>query len=190
MNTIRRKAQQRLLLPVLMASVMLAIAACTGNTSGGTMNTPSSDASTSVDGSRPAKVIFPEYLDTIDDTVKHSGTTFPQFDKADRSGYKAEACGVHTREDGRQYTVQIEGGPVINPSQAIESMKAQWESRGYKIGNIFPQREGGTSSEIAAHTPSGMLVVYTAGTVASFIKVVSDCTIDPAARDVTTATIP
>ncbi|MDP9904706.1 hypothetical protein [Arthrobacter bambusae] len=142
-------------------------------------------------GTRPARDVFKDYLNTFDDIVRRSGATFKKWDRADLAGYNAAACGVHSREDGRLYTRQIEGGPVPDPDAAIADMKAYWESKGYTIGNIFTNMGGNTSGrQINATTPTGILVQFTPGKEQSTIKVKSDCTLDPKARETTTATSP
>jgi hypothetical protein len=131
---------------------------------------------------RSADVVFVDFLDTMDDVVKHSGTSWPEWDRSDTAGYVSEVCGVRAREDGRSYQRQIEGGPVKDPEGAVESMRAHWESQGYEIGNIFDDGDPSTGVQINARTPSGMLVQFSPTPNGSLIKVVSDCTLDPAAR--------
>lgn len=135
---------------------------------------------------RGADVVFVDFLDTMDDVVKHSGTSWPEWDRDDTAGYVSEVCGVRAREDGRLYQRQIEGGPVKDPEGAVVAMRAHWESQGYEIGNIFDDGDPSTGVQINARTPSGMLVQFSPTPNGSLIKVVSDCTLDPAARKKTT----
>lgn len=169
----------------------LALAGCTpANTQpGGVMTTNNTDEP--FGGTRPAKEVFADFLDTVDDIVRHSGTTFPRWDRQDIAGYNAVACGVKSREDGKQYYTNIHGGPVEDPDKAIVDMKAYWTGKGYKIGNIFTNMGGNTSArEINATTPAGMTVQYTPGKSRTSINVQSDCTLDPLAKETTTETIP
>lgn len=71
-------------------------------------------------------------------------------------------------------------------------MKANWEAKGYTIGNIFDESETtqGKGVEVNATTPSGIHVQFTASTFGSFVNVKSDCTLDPLAKETTTDTIP
>jgi hypothetical protein len=132
---------------------------------------------------RSADVVFVDFLDTMDDVVKHSGTSWPEWDRQDTAGYFADACGVREPEDGRAYDSQIEGGPVKDPERAVEEMKAHWEVKGYEIGNIFDNMGGNTTGiQINATSPSGIRVQYTPSKETSYINVESDCTLDPAAR--------
>ena len=73
------------------------------------------------DGTRPAKEVFTDFLNTIDDTVQHSGTTFPKWNRQDVAGYNAPACGVKAREDGNKYTTQLDGGSVEDPKAARQN---------------------------------------------------------------------
>ncbi|NYE93916.1 hypothetical protein FHU41_000137 [Psychromicrobium silvestre] len=141
---------------------------------------------------RSAKVVFQDFLDTMDDTVRHSGTEFSTWDKGDIAGYNAEACGIKSQEDGRQYTSQIVGGRVANPDLAIQQMKAYWESKGYVIESIFTNMgDNVTGRQINATSPTGILVQFTPAKEAeSVINVQSDCTLDPLAAETTTETIP
>lgn len=142
-------------------------------------------------GTRPAKVVFADFLDTIDDIVQHSGATFPKWDRQAVAGYNAVACGVQSREDGKQYTSDLAGGPVEDPDKAIQDMKSRWEAKGYTIGNTFTNMGGNTTArEINATTPSGLLVQFTPGKTRSSVTVQSDCTLDPLAKETTTDTVP
>jgi hypothetical protein len=131
---------------------------------------------------RSADVVFVDFLDTVDDVVKRSGTSWPEWDRSDTAGYVSEVCGVRAREDGRLYQRQIEGGPVKDPESAVEEMRAYWESLGYEIGNIFDNMGGNTTGiQINATSPSGIRVQFTPSKETSYINVESDCTLDPAA---------
>ena len=131
--------------------------------------------------------MFTDFLDAMDDTVQHSGTTWPGWDRQDTADYVSEPCGVHARADGRLYQRQIKGGAIAVPQAAIESMKAHWESKRYKIENIFDGKAAdGTGLEIVASGPRGMTLIFTATKHGSFIMVEGECTLDPAARKKTT----
>ncbi|MFE4195469.1 hypothetical protein ACFRJ9_06375 [Paenarthrobacter sp. NPDC056912] len=137
-------------------------------------------------GERSAKEVFTEFMDAMEDTVQRSGTTWPGWDRNDTADYVSEPCGVHARADGRLYQRQIKGGPVDDPQAAVERMKAHWESKGYKIGNIFDDGEPATGVQINARTPRGMLVQFSPTPNGSLIMVMGECTLDPAARKKTT----
>ncbi|WP_185751254.1 hypothetical protein [Arthrobacter sp. 31Y] len=138
-------------------------------------------------GTRSAEEVFTEFLDAVEDTVQHSGTTWARWDHNDTADYVSEPCGVHARADGRLYQRQIEGGPVDDPQAAVDRMKAHWESKGYKIENIFDNRGPDTTGiEIIASAPGGVVLIFTPTKRVSFIKVVGECTLDPAARKKTT----
>ena len=138
-------------------------------------------------GGRSAQEVFTEFMEAMDDTVQHSGTTWPEWDSEDTAGYVAEPCGVHERADGHLYQRQIEGGPVADPRAAVERMRDRWESKGYKIGNVFDNMGGNiTGIEIGASTPRGMVLIFTPSKGTSFINVHSECTLDPAADRRTT----
>ena len=131
--------------------------------------------------------MFTEFLDAIDDTVRQSGTIWVEWDRNDTSGYFPPPCSVRARDDGRAYQTQIEGGPVDDPQAAVDAMKAHWESKGYRITNVFDNRGANTTGiEIHAVTPRGMLLIFTPTKTVSFIKVVGECTLDPAAEKRTT----
>ncbi|MGO4858320.1 hypothetical protein [Arthrobacter sp. 2MCAF14] len=176
---------------VLAIASALALAGCGLATTqpGGTMT--STRAPKPFDGTRPAKDVFTDFLDTIDDTIQHSGTTFPKWNRKDVTGYNAVACGIKSREDGNQYYTNLEGGPVDDPDQAIQDIKARWEAKGYAIGNIFTNMGGNTTArQINATTPSGVFVQFIPGKTRSSVEVKSDCTLDPLAKEATTDTIP
>lgn len=179
------------MLAVFVIASALALTGCMPATTepGGTMatnNTPKP-----FDGTRSAKDVFTDFLATIDDTVQHSGTTFPGRDRKRTAGYSTESCGVKSREDGNRYTVVGKGGPVEDPDKAIQDMKAHWESKGYTIGNIFTNMGGNTTArQINATTPSGIFVQFTPGKTRSSFNVKSDCTLDPLAKETTTDTMP
>ncbi|AFR28281.1 hypothetical protein ARUE_c13620 [Arthrobacter sp. Rue61a] len=138
-------------------------------------------------GERTAEEVFTEFMDAMEDTVKQSGTTWPGWDRNDTSDYVSEPCGVHARADGRLYQRQIEGGPVDDPPAAVERMKAHLETKGYTIGNIFDTMGGNiTGIQLNAESPRRLLVQFTPSKETSFIKVVGECTLDPAARKKTT----
>ncbi|MCW1249008.1 hypothetical protein ODZ83_02165 [Acaricomes phytoseiuli] len=42
-------------------------------------------------GTRPATVVFEDFLNTLDDTVTTSGITFPNWDRNDTTGYVPES---------------------------------------------------------------------------------------------------
>ncbi|MFJ4168200.1 hypothetical protein ACIPY3_01695 [Paenarthrobacter sp. NPDC089714] len=126
-------------------------------------------------------------MDAMEDTVQHSGTTWPEWDRADTADYVAEPCSVHARADGRLYQRQIEGSPVDEPQSSVDAMEVHWKSMGYKITNIFDNRGSNTTGiEIHAVTPRGMLVIFMPTKTVSFIKVVGECTLDPVAAKKTT----
>ncbi|MFK0005428.1 hypothetical protein ACIQTZ_00090 [Paenarthrobacter sp. NPDC090520] len=69
----------------------------------------------------------------------------------------------------------------------MDSMKAHWESKGYKVGNIFDNMGGNTTGiQINARSSRGLLVQFTPSKGTSFINVHSECTLDPAAAKKTT----
>ncbi|WP_043805940.1 hypothetical protein [Paenarthrobacter aurescens] len=66
-------------------------------------------------------------------------------------------------------------------------MKAHLEAKGYTIGNIFDTMGGNiTGIQLNAESPRRLLVQFTPSKETSFIKVVGECTLDPAARKKTT----
>ncbi len=137
-------------------------------------------------GERSAEEVFAEFMDAMEDTVKHSGTTWPGWDRNDTVDYVSEPCGVHARADGRLYQRQIKGRPVDDPQAAVDRMKAHWESKGYTIGNIFDNGNPAAGVQINARTPRGMLVQFSPTPKGSLIMVMGECTLDPAARKKTT----
>ncbi|VXB77540.1 hypothetical protein ARTHRO9V_190075 [Arthrobacter sp. 9V] len=137
-------------------------------------------------GERSAEEVFTEFMDAMEDTVQHSGAYWPSWDRQDTSGYFPPPCSVRTRDDGRAYQTQIEGGPIDDPQAAVDHMKAHWKSKGYTIGNIFDDVNPATGMQINARTPRGMLVQFSPTRNGSLIKVVGECTLDPAARKKTT----
>ena len=137
-------------------------------------------------GQRSASEVFTDFLDAMEDTVQHSGTTWPGWDRQDTADYVSEPCGVHARADGRSYERQIKGGPISDPQAAIERMKAHWEDKGYKIDNIFDNGDPATGAQINAYTHRGMLLQFSPTPRGSLINVVGECTLDPAARKKTT----
>ncbi|VXB77491.1 conserved hypothetical protein [Arthrobacter sp. 9V] len=138
-------------------------------------------------GERTAEEVFTEFMDAMEDTVQQSGTTWPGWDRSDTVDHVSEPCGVHARADGRLYQRQIEGGPIDDPQAAVERMKAHWKFQGYTIGNIFDNMGANTTGiEIIASTPRGMVLIFTPSKHVSFVKVMGECTLDPAARKKTT----
>ncbi|MFC8040840.1 hypothetical protein ACFUOZ_15925 [Paenarthrobacter sp. NPDC057355] len=137
-------------------------------------------------GQRSAEEVFIDFLDAIDDTVQHSGTDWPAWDRNHTAGFFPPPCSVQSRDDGRAYQTQIEGGPVDDPRAAVERMRTHWESKGYKIGNVFDNMGANTTGiEIGASTPRGMILIFTPSKHTSFINVQSECTLDPSAKKVT-----
>jgi hypothetical protein len=150
----------------------------------------STNAPKPFDGTRPAKDVFTDFLNTIDDAVQHSGTTFPGWDRKRTAGYSTESCGIKSKEGGNRYAVVGEGGPVSDPKAAVESMKAHWETLGYTIEGAVPWPGPAGAIDLSARTPAGVRIVFGASTNGSTINVKSDCTLDPLARETTTETIP
>ena len=165
----------------VMAGLVLMLSGCGANQTGaGKSGEPGPDE-------RSAQEVFTEFLDVIDDTVRQSGATWATWDRKDTSGYFPPPCSVNSRDDGRAYQTQIEGGPVDDPRAAVERMRSHWESQGYKIGNIFDDMGANTTGiEIGASTPRGMVLIFTPSKHTSFINVHSECTLDPSAKRVTT----
>lgn len=179
------------MLTVLTVASALALSGCApANTQpGGTMTTPHTPEP--FDGTRPAKTVFTDFLDTTDDIVQHSGAAFPQWNREDVAGYTGVACGVESREDGGQYRTNLDGGPVVDPDKSLQDMKSHWEAKGYTIGNIFTNMGGNTSGrQINATSPEGILVQFTPGKTRSSILVQSDCTLDPLVKETTTNSMP
>jgi hypothetical protein len=141
-------------------------------------------------GTRPAKEVFTDFLDTITDTVQHSGTTFPGWDPKKTAGYSTESCGIKSKEDGNRYTVVGEGGPIEDPKAAVEKMKSHWETMGYAIEGSEPWPGENQRIDLSATTPQGARVVFSPSRGKSGINVKSDCTLDPVAEETTTDTIP
>ncbi len=137
-------------------------------------------------GGRSAEEVFTDFMDAMEDTVQHSGTTWPGWDRNDTADYVSEPCGVHARADGRAYERQIEGGPIVDPQAAVDRMKAHWESKGYAIGNIFDDGHPATGIQLNARTPTGVRLQFSPTPLGSFINVLGECTLDPAARKKTT----
>jgi hypothetical protein len=137
-------------------------------------------------GERSAEEVFTDFMDAMEDTVQHSGTTWPGWDRNDTADYVSEPCGVHARADGRLYQRQIKGGPIDDPQAAVDRMKAHLEANGYTIGNIVDAGNPAKGLQINARTPRGMLVQFSPTTNGSLIKVMGECTLDPAARKKTT----
>ncbi|MFJ4170166.1 hypothetical protein ACIPY3_11680 [Paenarthrobacter sp. NPDC089714] len=137
-------------------------------------------------GERSASEVFTDFLDAMEDTVQHSGTTWPGWDRQDTADYVSEPCGVNARADGRSYERQIKGGPIDDPQAAIENMKAHWVEKGYKIGNTFDNGDPATGAQINAYTSRGMLLQFSPTPRGSLINVIGECTLDPAARQKTT----
>lgn len=178
------------MLAVSAVASALALAGCAPATTqpGGTMT--SNNTPKPFDGTRPAKEVFTDFLNVIDDTVQHSGTTFPKWNRQDVAGYNAPACGVKAREDGNQYYTNLEGGPVGDPKAAVESMKSRWEALGYTIEGTVPWPGAAAAIDLSATTPAGLRIVFGASTNGSTINVKSDCTLDPLSKETTTETIP
>ena len=168
---------------VLLVSIMLGCLMMTGcgmnSTNGERQGEPGP-------GERSAEEVFTEFLDAMEDTVQHSGTSWPGWDRNDTADYVSEPCGVHSRADGRLYQRQIEGGPIDDPQAAMVRMKAHLEKKGYTIGNIFDNGNPATGVQINARTPRGLLVQFSPTPNGSLIKVMGECTLDPVARKKTT----
>jgi hypothetical protein len=184
-----RPACQMLAVFTIASTLALTGCAPTYTQPGGTMTTNNNEESSG--GTRPAKVVFADFLDTVDDIVQHSGATFPKWDRRNVAGYNAGACAVKGGEDGNKYTSSIDGGPVDDPDKAVQEMKSHWEAQGYTTGNIFTDMGGNTTArEVNATTPSGIVVQFTPGKTRSSVTVQSDCTLDPLAKETTTDRIP
>ncbi|MFC8040837.1 hypothetical protein ACFUOZ_15910 [Paenarthrobacter sp. NPDC057355] len=138
-------------------------------------------------GERSAQEVFTDFMDAVDDTVQKSGADWPIWNRSHTAGFFPGPCSVRSRDDGRAYQTQIEGGPVEDPQASVDAMKAYWESKGYKITHVFDNRGDNTTGiEIHAVTPRGMLLNFTPTKTVSFVKVVGECTLDPAADRRTT----
>ncbi len=183
-----RSACHLFALLAIASAVALAGCAPAATQPGGTVNSTSDPKP--FGGTRPVKEVFTDFLNTIDDAVQHSGTTFPKWDRQDVSGYTGVACGVKAREDGNLYYTNLEGGPVGDPKAAVESMKARWEALGYTIEGAVPWPGENQRIDLSATTPLGTRVVFSPSKGKSGINVKSDCTLDPLAKEATTETIP
>ena len=127
----------------VLAGVVLMLSGCNANPTG---RDPGAEPGP---GERSAEEVFTDFMDAIDDTVRYSGTSWPEWDSEDTAGYVAEPCGVHERADGRLYQRQIEGGPVEDPQAAVDAMKAHWESKQLNAKSRVrcPVRRCGTAKE-------------------------------------------
>ncbi|MFC8040839.1 hypothetical protein ACFUOZ_15920 [Paenarthrobacter sp. NPDC057355] len=125
-------------------------------------------------------------MDAVDDTVQFSGMDWPIWNRSHTAGFFAGPCSVRTRDDGRAYQTQIEGGPALDPQVAVDLMKAHWEEKGYTIGNVFDDGNPATGIQLNARTSTGVRLQFSPTPHVSFIKVVSACTLDPNARKKTT----
>ncbi|MGO4584113.1 hypothetical protein AB4Z38_09550 [Arthrobacter sp. 2RAF6] len=104
-------------------------------------------------------------------------------------------CAVRSKS-GNQFSITLRGGASPDPKAAVEKIKGYWESKNWTIETIIDHTDAPNPGiQIAATSPTGILVVYNAiknnsGTVDdnkwSRISVESDCTLDPSLNGVPT----
>ncbi|NYE95564.1 hypothetical protein FHU41_001814 [Psychromicrobium silvestre] len=153
---------------------------------GGTMTT---DPSHPYNGTRPADVVRNDFYNTIEDTVKHSGTTFPTWNRKDPQQIDRNGCTIGSGE-GHNFSIQIDGGPVPDTTAAVEKMKTHWESIGYTIDGIVPWPGDNKTIDLTGITPTGTRIIYSPSMGKSSIDVESECTLDPSLNGVPTPTTP
>ncbi|MCW1249007.1 hypothetical protein ODZ83_02160 [Acaricomes phytoseiuli] len=172
--------RNRIMPSTLLGVLLLLLSGCASNPAN------PDDPEGTLMGTRPATVVFEDFLNTLDDTVTTSGITFPDWDRNDTAGYNAQACAQGT--NARAYQTQLEGDPSSNPAASADAMRQHFEAKGYTIGNVFDYSttSPGQGVIINAETPTGMTVQFSTTKNGSSIKVISDCTADPAAKETTT----
>ncbi|GAB3565581.1 hypothetical protein GCM10027405_23100 [Arthrobacter alkaliphilus] len=161
---------------------------------GGT-NPVTADPARPYNGTRTADTVRKDFYDTIDDTVKQTGLTFPDWNRADPKRIGRVTCAVGS-ELGHHFSITLWGGASPDPKAAVEKIKDYWKSKGWKIGNVFDETNApNPGMQIAGTSPTGILVVFNtiknnSGTVDdnkwSRISVESDCTLDPSLNGVPT----
>jgi hypothetical protein len=146
-------------------------------------------------GTRTATAVEKDFYDTIDDTIKQTGLTFPSWNRADPKRIRRVTCAVGS-ELGNHFSITLWGGASPDPKASVAKIKDYWKSKGWKIGNIFDETDApNPAMKIAATSPTGILVVYSPGknvtgpqtkTDWTMLQVESDCTLDPSLNGVPT----
>ncbi|NYE95563.1 hypothetical protein FHU41_001813 [Psychromicrobium silvestre] len=147
------------------------------------------DPSHPFNGTRPANIVLKDFANIIDDTINHSGTTFPGWKGSNTDGILLYGCEVGS-EKGNGYATQIDGGPVPDTTAAVEKMKTYWESIGYTIDGIVPWPGDNKRIDLTGITPTGARIIYSPSMGKTGINIESECTLDPSLNGVPTPTTP
>lgn len=142
------------------------------------INNPAMDPARPFNGTRPAEVVREDFYDTIDDIVKHSGTAFPSWNRADPKSIDRNDCQVGSSQ-GHKLSRTLEGGPIVDPKEAVTAVRDHWEALGYTIGRVAFDPEPHPGGDISARTPFGAFVEFLTSPNGSMIVVKSECTLDP-----------
>ncbi|MGO4584111.1 hypothetical protein AB4Z38_09540 [Arthrobacter sp. 2RAF6] len=161
----------------------------------GRTNPMTSDPDRPYNGTRTADTVRNDFYDTIDDTVKQTGLTFPDWNRADPKRISRDTCAIGSKA-GKQFSIDLRGGASPDPKAAVEKIRAYWESKNWTIESIIDHTDApNPGMQIAATSPTGILVVYNPTknntnpgktTDWSSISVESDCTLDPSLNGVPT----
>jgi hypothetical protein len=161
---------------------------------GGT-NPMTSDPARPYNGTRTADTVRKDFYDTIDDTTKQTGLAFPDWNRAEPKRISRDTCAVGSNA-GHNFSIDLRGGASPDPKAAVEKIKDYWKSKNWTIETIIDHTDApNPSMQIAATSPTGILVVYNAiknntnperTTGWSSLTVESDCTLDPSLNGVPT----
>ncbi len=99
-------------------------------------------------------------------------------------------------KSGNHFSIDLRGGASPDPKAAVAKIKDYWKSKNWTIETIIDHADApNPSMQIAATSPTGILVVYNAiknntnperTTGWSSLTVESDCTLDPSLNGVPT----
>jgi hypothetical protein len=186
--------------PVLVSALATATALLLFGVTGcvfmpGVTNPVTADPARPYNGTRTATAVEKDFYDTIDDTIKQTGLTFPDWNRASEDGVMLTTCAVGSKS-GKQFSIDLRGGASPDPKAAVAKIKDYWKSKNWTIETIIDHTDApNPSMQIAATSPTGILVVYNAiknntnperTTGWSSLTVESDCTLDPSLNGVPT----
>lgn len=169
--------------PRLFTAIVLAASALTGCAPSPAPGGPT------VNGTKPAAEVLKNFTALVDDTIAHSGTTFPSWNKDKGSQFTYGDCRTGDRK-GMSYSVALlDGGPLKDPLSAAKAMRSHWKSLSYPITFYSDDSKAphpGVS--MGTTTPNGSQIVFSPGAAGTSLEVTSECSQDPAMND--TVTIP
>ena len=132
----------------------------------------------------------------VDETIRITGPGPWEWDpdlygrippkwNADTATFAGEPCDISlSGDESEQFTVHLYGPPVADPNAKAQEVLAAWKALGYRTRLVgTPSPPPVFYNEIAAETPDGAQLGFTASTLISSFGVQSACTTDPLVLD-------